>query len=463
MARNRIHIVASPEQVFAVLADPCRYAEWVVGAATVRDADDDFPAPGSRFHHRVGMRPFTLADHTEVAAVDPPWRIELKAKARPLGTADIALELSERNGGTEVLMVEGPGDRLSALVADNPLADALLRIRNAEALGRLKRVVEERPLGEPRRRLELQGLRVLVTGGSSGIGLASAERLADAGAELCLLARGEPGLAAAAERLRGASVHTIAVDVRDREALGAAIERAAGLMGGIDVLLTAAAAASFGPFAETDPEDFEATLAVVLGGTANAIRAALPELERSRGAVVAIGSTTADLPLPNLAAYTAAKHAVAGLLDTLRIELADASAPVSISLVNPGAVDTPFWDHLESQTGLLPPVPPEIYSPEAVAEAVVAVIRRPREELTVGGSSRLQIALFRHLRGPTEAAFTLLAALAQGGDERRAGDVGGLRNSLADGEPGAGHGGRPSLAVVAQRGWESLRRRAPLL
>ncbi len=107
--------------------------------------------------------------------------------------------------------------------------------------------------------------------------------------------------------------------MRDRAALEAAVGRAAELLGGLDVLVTAAVGAAWGPFTETSPEDFEATVATVLGGTADAIRAALPRLESSRGAVVAIGSTAGHLPTPGLAAYAAAKHGLVGLLDSLRI------------------------------------------------------------------------------------------------------------------------------------------------
>ncbi|MGE0507073.1 MAG: SDR family NAD(P)-dependent oxidoreductase, partial [Solirubrobacterales bacterium] len=268
MARNRIHIAAPPERVFAALSDPQRYPDWVVGSAAIERQDPDFPAPGTRFHHRVGMRPLALADYTEAVAVEPPRRLALKAKARPLGTADITLELTARAGGTEVLMVEEPGDRLSALLAGNRVADLALRLRNAEALSRLKRSVEGRPLGPPRRRRELAGQRVLITGGSSGIGLAVAEQLAAEGAHVALLARNPTGLQNAQHRIapttqrptgrfrehasrnRPIGVVTLVADVRAREALAAAVAEAAQRHGGLDVLVTAAAAASFGSYAE---------------------------------------------------------------------------------------------------------------------------------------------------------------------------------------------------------------------
>jgi len=464
VSRNRIHLEAPPERVFAALSAPDNYPEWIVGAAAIESADAEFPAPGSRFRHRVGPRPLALLDHTEVVAAEPPRRLELKAKARPLGTAEVTIELEPRAGGTDVLLVEEPGDRLSALLTDNPVGQAALRVRNAESLARLKRLVEERPRGRPRRRRQLAGQRVLVTGGSSGIGLAVAEQLAAAGAPVALLGRGEEGLRKAKSRVEaaaaGTAVHTFAADVRDRDALGAAVAAASAELGGLDVLVTAAAGAAFGPFVDTDPDDFDATIATVLGGSANAIRFALPLLEESRGAIVCVGSTAAHMPLPGLAAYTAAKHGLAGLLDTLRIELAEAGSPVTVSLVNPGPVDTPLWNHLESQTGLLPPVPPDDYTPATIADAVVATIRRPREELTVGGSAALQVALFEQLRKPTSLALRALARLAQSGDARRAPEQGSLRRGCGEGETEGRRDGRASLAVRALSGWDELLRRA---
>jgi NAD(P)-dependent dehydrogenase (short-subunit alcohol dehydrogenase family)/uncharacterized protein YndB with AHSA1/START domain len=460
IARNRVHIEATPEQVFRVLADAERYADWVVGASRVTDHDPDFPAAGARFSHRVGLRPLTLSDHTEVVSVDPPRRIELKAKARPLGTADIEIELRERAGGTEVTLTEEPGDRLSVLVATNRVADTALRLRNAEALSRLKRVVEGRPERAPRRRRDPRGQRVLITGGSSGIGLGVAELLAGAGARLVLLARDERGLATAKQRVleAGGEVHTVRADVRDREAVGAAVADAVDALGGLDVLITAAAGAAFGPFVETDPDDFEATVETVLFGTANSIRAALPHLEASAGAVISLGSTAAHLPLPGLAAYAAAKHGLVGLLDSLRIELREAGAVTTISLVNPGPVDTPLWDHLQSQTGLLPPVPPDRYSPRPIAAAVVSVFRRPREETTVGGSAYLQACLFAALRGPTSKAMVALGRLAQSAEDEVS-TGGALHEGGGTGSIEGGHGGRGSLAVRGIGAIDAIARR----
>lgn len=461
MARNRVHIHASPERVFALLSEARRYPEWVVGAAGIRDEDEEFPAVGSRFHHKVGSWPIGLKDYTEVLAIEPPARLLLKAKARPLGTATIELRLRGSAGGTELLMEEVPGDRLTSLVAGNPVADAALRVRNAEALARLKRLVEGTHEGDPIRERELAGQRVLVTGGSSGIGLAVAEALADEGARVAILARNELGLAAAKRKLsdRGAEAITVAADVTDREALGPAVDRAVGELGGLDVLVTSAASISFGRFTETAAEDFEATLDTVLRGTVDTIRAALPHLESSRGAVVAVGSIAARMPLPGMAAYTTSKHGLVGFLDTVRVELEESGSSVTLSLVNPGAVDTPLWSNLESSTGLLPPEPPfpSIYSPESVAEAVLSVIRHPRDELTAGGLARAQVLFHSYFGAAAKRAMRALARLEHTAGDRPAGE-GGLRGGKGAGETEGGFGGRPSVTVKALGAWDGMRR-----
>jgi NAD(P)-dependent dehydrogenase (short-subunit alcohol dehydrogenase family)/uncharacterized protein YndB with AHSA1/START domain len=459
VARNRVNIRASAEEIFAVLSDPCRYPEWVVGAAGIRDHDEDFPKVGSRFHHEVGGWPLHLRDHTEVLEVEPPRRIVLKAKARPLGTATIAINLQPSEAGTNLVMEEVPGDRLTALVGENRVADTALRLRNAEALARLKRLIERAPATSPVTRREIAGQRVLITGGSSGIGLAVAEKLTREGAQVALLARNELGLAAARRRLaeQGAEPLTLAADVTDREVLTAEIERASREMGGIDVVVTAAAGLAFGRFAETSAESFEATVKTIFGGTVDTIRAALPHLERSRGAVVVIGSIAGHMPLPGMSAYTASKHGLVGFVETARVELEESGSPVTLSLVNPGPVDTPLWDRLESSTGLLPPAPPDLYSPESVAEAVVAVIRHPREELTVGGFARAQVAFYSYFGGIAKRLLRTLARLEHTAGDRPAPE-GALQSGKGTGETSGGFGGRPSVAAKSLSAWDAVLR-----
>ena len=141
MATNHIQIAVSPTEVFAALANAANYGDWVVGSDIIRDADPEWPKVGSRFYHRVGVGPLKLNDHTEVLEVDPPRRLIMHARARPLGTAEVSMRLAERDGGTFVTMTETAGNRLSRLVL-NRLTDPLIRLRNAESLRRLKRIAE---------------------------------------------------------------------------------------------------------------------------------------------------------------------------------------------------------------------------------------------------------------------------------------------------------------------------------
>ncbi len=143
MARNVTTFPIPIEQVFAVLSDPKTYAYWVVGADAIRDADTSWPAVGAKLHHRVGAGPFKLNDNTEVLEVTEPRRLVLQARARPLGTARVILDLIDLGDRTQVTMVEGPGDCFSRLL-HNPLTDFLLRRRNDEALRRLGQLAAQR-------------------------------------------------------------------------------------------------------------------------------------------------------------------------------------------------------------------------------------------------------------------------------------------------------------------------------
>lgn len=140
MTIDEIEIAVPPDQVFAVLADPDLYAEWVVGTDRIRDADAQWPAPGARIHHSVGAGPITIDDSTEVIAADPPVRLELLAHLGPLGSFQIELLLVAKSGGTHVTMTEGPVEGISKFAG--PVGDAVGSVRNKLSLGRLKELAE---------------------------------------------------------------------------------------------------------------------------------------------------------------------------------------------------------------------------------------------------------------------------------------------------------------------------------
>jgi NAD(P)-dependent dehydrogenase (short-subunit alcohol dehydrogenase family) len=233
------------------------------------------------------------------------------------------------------------------------------------------------------------GRRVLVTGGSSGIGLTTARRLAEGGANVVLLARGRDGLLDAARQVRGCC-GTIVADVADFEAMEAAVTEAERMLGGLDVVVGAAGAAAYGPLAEMDPDDYRQTVAITLLGAINTARAALPVLERRRGTLVIVGSVAGRLPVPWLAAYAAAKHGVRGFVRSLDGELRAQRRPVSVVLVSPGPVDTPFWRRARTPDGRLPPELLVAYPADDVAAEIARAIAAPRRlERTVGGTFAL--------------------------------------------------------------------------
>lgn len=137
MATNQRFMPVPAEAVWDVLAEPCSYGYWVVGSKVVRDAEPEWPATGAKFHHTIGIGPMKIADHTEVVQADRPWLLELRAKARPSGTAKVTLRMTPHPGGTTVKMTEDP-DSLFALLSLNPLTHLFTVARNAEALMRLE-------------------------------------------------------------------------------------------------------------------------------------------------------------------------------------------------------------------------------------------------------------------------------------------------------------------------------------
>src|SRR5688500_12788484 len=172
--------------------------------------------------------------------------------------------------------------------------------------------------------------RTLLTGASSGIGRATAERLARAGDELVLVARDEHALeeVAAVVEEHGGRPEVLLADLADPSAASGIVDAAVERLGGLDLLVLDAGAAAFGSFEETPREDFERTLRVTFHAQADTLRAALPHLERSGGVVVAVGSTVSRMPVPMLAAYSASKHALRGLLGAVRMELRERESRV---------------------------------------------------------------------------------------------------------------------------------------
>jgi short-subunit dehydrogenase len=296
--------------------------------------------------------------------------------------------------------------------------------------------------------------RALVTGASSGIGAATAQLLAREGADVALLARGETGLLRVAARVQeeGRQALVLRADVADRAALEASIAEAARQLGGLDLVVIAAAAGAFGRFDEIPPQDFDRCVRVTLGGAVDTIRAVLPELERTAGKLVVVGSAVDAIELPLLSPYVAAKHGLHGFLQSLRPDLRSSGSSVTVAEVRPGAVDTPFWLHLTHRGDLVPPAIPPLatYTAESVARAVVACAIAPRRSITVGGSTLLLSFAERHARPLMERAFALAGRLARARAHADAAAPRGLWEPSGDGTLDGHLHGRPSLLAALQ-------------
>lgn len=219
----------------------------------------------------------------------------------------------------------------------------------------------------------LDGQTAIVTGAGRGIGRGVALALAAEGAAVVLAARTRRELAdvAAAVRERGGRALAVPTDVTSPEAVDALVEQTVAELGRVDVLVTAAGVASFGPLAGTKPADWEPMLAVNLRGAILCCRAVLPPMLRQRrGTIINVASIAARRPIAGTAVYSATKAGLVAFSQVLAEELrADG---VRVGVVVLGAVDTPLWDSIPGG-----PDRARMLKPEDVARAVVLMAALP--------------------------------------------------------------------------------------
>ena len=223
---------------------------------------------------------------------------------------------------------------------------------------------------------DLSGSRIVLTGATGGVGRAVARRLAASGAKLALIGRRLEVLAELASELDADSIAGELVDGQFIEGVPLELERLWGAPP--DVLVNNAGEFGIAQVTDTDPEDFERTLAVNLRAPFELTRAVLPGmLHRGTGQVVNIGSIAGRVGFPGNAAYSASKFGLRGLHKVLVEELRGTG--VKATWIEPSAIDTPLWDALDPDGRSDLPSRSEMLRPEAVADAVSFAVAQPYE------------------------------------------------------------------------------------
>ena len=238
----------------------------------------------------------------------------------------------------------------------------------------------------------LSAQTVVITGATSGVGLATARLLAARGARLVLVARNESALKALAEELRarGGEAEPVTADVADETALRRAAAVAEARFGGLDAWVNNAGVSLYGRLSDTPLEDQRRLFETNYWGAVHGSRIAVEHL-RGRpggGVLVNVGSVLSDFPVPVQGAYSATKHALKGFTNALRMELLTDAPQVTVTLVKPSALDTPYREHARSLLGVGGTNPPPVYAATLAAEAIVHALTRRTRELTVGFGGR---------------------------------------------------------------------------
>ncbi|MGB3544826.1 SDR family oxidoreductase [Rubrivirga sp.] len=238
---------------------------------------------------------------------------------------------------------------------------------------------------------------LVITGATSGIGLATALEAADRGANLLLIARSPDRLEDAAQRCRdrGAKVETLAADVADQAVLEMAHEKAHEAFGGFDTWVNNAGASVYGLLVDVPLDDARQVFETNYWGTVHGSLVAARHFKEAgtSGAIVNVGSVLSDRAFPLQGHYSATKHAIKGFTDALRMELDKEDVPVSVTLIKPNATDTPYPEHAANYMDQEPVIPSPAYAPETVARAILSAAEKPARDVTVGAKDGVMAAL----------------------------------------------------------------------
>ncbi|HXH52028.1 MAG TPA: SDR family oxidoreductase [Sphingomicrobium sp.] len=249
---------------------------------------------------------------------------------------------------------------------------------------------------------------IVVTGGSSGIGLATAKMAAQRGANVVILSRDEDGMRDICDEIRaeGGRADFVVADVGERDQVRKALQQVIRKHGGFDTIFNCAGVGAYARLEEMTDHDHEQIFRTNYWGVVYCSLEALKHLKTKGGTIINQGSIASDMPIPILGAYAASKHAVKGFTDSLRQELIEEGAPVYVTLIKPAGIHTPFGKHAKNYMDEAAVVPPPVYAPEVCADAVLRAAENPIREVIIGGSGRGMTWMQKYLPGIADQIFS---------------------------------------------------------
>lgn len=227
---------------------------------------------------------------------------------------------------------------------------------------------------------------VVITGASSGIGLVTAREAARRGARLVVVSRNEQALAQLIAQLRQQGCDAIAVvaDVGVEADVHRIVARTIEHFGRFDTWINNAGVSIYGSLDDPTTEENRRLFDTNFWGTVYGSLAARKHLRRHGGAIICVGSLASDIGTPVQGMYSASKHAIKGFVEALRVETEDEKAPVSITLIKPASINSMLPLHARSYMPVMPRLPPPVYAPKVVADAILHAAEHPTRDIFVG-------------------------------------------------------------------------------